>query len=170
MNFDSRNRRWHSRIAWIIAIPFILVIATGLLLQLKKHWSWVQPSEQKGTDHAPWVSLDAIMKEMMAHPELRLTGWQDVVRGDLRPSKGLGKFTLSENREVQVDLGTGKILKIAVRRSDWLESIHDGSFFAGDWSKLGIFLPVGVLALFLWASGVRLLLVPWIMRRRRARK
>ena len=33
------------------------------------------------------------------------------------------------------------------RRSDLIESIHDGSYFGGDWTKLGLFLPAGIVLL-----------------------
>ncbi len=169
MNFDSKNRRWHSRIAVIVAIPFLFIIVTGVLLQVKKQWAWVQPKELTGTSNTPMVGLDVMLAELKANPELRVTGWSDIARCEIRPSTGIVKFKLTEDREAQLDLGTGRILQVAVRRSDFLESIHDGSFFAGNWTKLGLFLPVGVLVFLLWASGIRLLLLPWIMRRRRAR-
>lgn len=40
------------------------------------------------------------------------------------------------------------------RRSDLIESIRDGSFFGGDWVKLGLFLPAGLVLLLLWFSGL----------------
>jgi hypothetical protein len=57
-----------------------------------------------------------------------------------------------------VDLGTGRVLQHAYRRSDLIESIHDGSFFGGNWTKLGLFLPAGLMLLFLWISGLFLFL------------
>ena len=69
--------------------------------------------------------------------------WDDVNRLDVRPGRGVVKAWLMNGYEVQVDLGTGRVLQTAYRRSDLIESIHDGSFFAGDWTKLGLFLPVG---------------------------
>ena len=69
---------------------------------------------------------------------------------------------------MQVDLGTGQVLQTAYRRSDLIESIHDGSFFAGDWTKLGLFLPAGLVLLFLWISGLWMWWVPFIAKRRRA--
>ena len=49
------------------------------------------------------------------------------------------KVWLNNGWEIQVDLNNGTILQTAYRRSDLIESIHDGSFFGGDWTKLGLF-------------------------------
>ena len=46
--------------------------------------------------------------------------------------------------------------------------IHDGSFFGGDWTKLGLFLPSGLVLLLLWLSGLWMWWVPFIAKRRRA--
>lgn len=169
MNFDVRNRKWHGTLALVVAIPFILVITTGLLLQLKKQLPWVQPTEQKAKPAAR-VDAEALLDALRADPTLGVSGWSDVVRFDLRPAKGVAKFTLSGDREVQVDVGAARILQKAVRRSDLIESIHDGSWFGGDIGKLWIFFPMGILVLLLWASGVRLLMLPALMRRRRRLK
>jgi hypothetical protein len=59
------------------------------------------------------------------------------------------------------------VLQTAYRRSDLIESIHDGSFLAGDWTKLGLFLPAGVTLLLLWLSGVWMVWVQYIGKRRR---
>ena len=80
------------------------------------------------------------------------------------------KVWLNSGWEVQVDLGTGRVLQTAYRRSDLIESIHDGSFFAGDWTKLGLFLPAGLVLLLLWISGLWMWWVPFIAKRRRARR
>jgi hypothetical protein len=67
-----------------------------------------------------------------------------------------------------VDLGTGKVLQVAYRRSDLIESIHDGSFIAGDWTKLGLFLPAGVALLLMCAGGLWMFWVPFSAKRRRS--
>ena len=71
--------------------------------------------------------------------------------------------------EVQVDLGTGHVLQTAYRRSDLIESIHDGSFFGGDWTKLGLFLPAGLTLLLLWLGGLWMFWVPFGAKWKRAR-
>ena len=96
--------------------------------------------------------------------------WDDVNRLDVRPGRGVVKAWLMNGYEVQVDLGTGRVLQTAYRRSDLIESIHDGSFFAGDWTKLGLFLPSGIVVLLLWLSGLWMWWVPFAAKRAKKRK
>ena len=81
-------------------------------------------------------------------------------------SPPLAKVWLHSGWEVQVDLGSGEVLQTAYRRSDLIESIHDGSFFAGDLTKLGLFLPAGVVLLLLWLSGLWMFWQPLAAKRR----
>ena len=99
---------------------------------------------------------------------LGVTDWDDVDRMDVRPGRGVVKVTTKSRWEAQVDLGTGDVLQTAYRRSDLIESIHDGSIFGGDWTKLGVFLPAGITLLLLWVSGLWMWWVPFIAKRRRA--
>ena len=112
--------------------------------------------------------LSHVMASLKAHAPLNVTGWQDVNRLDVRPDKGVVKAWLKSNWEAQIDLGTGEILQVAYRRSDWIESIHDGSIF-GDGVKLGIFLPAAVGLVLLWCGGVWMFIYP-ILNRRRVRR
>src|SRR5688572_28173821 len=143
------------------------MIVSGLFLQMKKQWTYVQPPEQRGTGQTPVIGLDAILASTQTVPELGVRGWDDVNRLDVRPGKGVVKVWLNNGYEVQVDLGTGRVLQTAYRRSDLIESIHDGSFFAGDWTKLGLFLPAGLTMLLLWLGGLWMWWVPFIAKRRR---
>jgi hypothetical protein len=74
------------------------------------------------------------------------------------------KVWLQSGWEVQVDLDTGRVLQTAYRRSDLIESIHDGSFFAGDWTKLGIFMPCGVALLLMWLTGLWMFWLPFSVK------
>lgn len=167
MRFNVFNRKVHYWATAFLAIPVLVIVCTGLLLQLKKHWSWVQPAEQRGTGTAPRIGLDGILASVRGVPELGVAGWDDVNRLDVRPGRGLAKVWLESGWEVQVDLGTGRVLQTAYRRSDLIESLHDGSFFAGDFGKLGIFLPAGVALLLMWLTGLWMFWQPLAARRRR---
>ena len=167
MSLNVTNRRIHHWASFAVAVPLLIMIMSGLLLQLKKQWSFVQPPEQRGTGTAPAVNFDQILASIQGVPALGVRGWEDVNRLDVRPSRGLVKVTLHSGWEAQVDLGSGRVLQTAVRRSDLIETIHDGSFFAGDWTKLGLFFPVGLVLLLLWLSGMWMVWVPFIGKRRR---
>jgi hypothetical protein len=162
-------RKLHYWAAIIIALPASVLLASGLLLQAKKQWSWVQPAEHRGTSTVPLIGLDSVLASIVAQPEHGVKGWDEVNRIDVRPDRGVAKVWLRNGFEVQVDLGSGKVMHSAYRRSDIIEAIHDGSWFAGDWTKLGLFLPTGAILFFMWMSGLWLFIVPFIARRRRAR-
>src|SRR5688572_5402170 len=165
MSFNVLNRKVHYWAAFIAAAPLLVMIASGLLLQMKKHWSWVQPVEHRGTGEAPAIDLEGILASLKTIPEMKVESWADVNRLDVRPGRGVVKAWLMNGYEVQVDLGTGRVLHTAYRRSDLIETIHDGSFFGGDWTKLGLFLPAGIVVLLLWLSGLWMWWVPFAARR-----
>ena len=77
---------------------------------MRKQWSWVQPTEQRGTGTTPKVDVDAILESVSAIPELSVTSCKDVDRLYVRPGKGMVKVRLKSNWEVQVDLGTSRVL------------------------------------------------------------
>lgn len=167
MHFNVLNRKVHHWASFFVALPILVIIASGLLLQTKKQWDWVQPAEIRGTGTVPAIGFEHIMATLQATPVLGVGGWDDVARIDVRADRGLAKVTITSGWEAQIDLGTGALLKTAYRRSDLIETIHDGSFFAGDWTKLGIFLPAGLTLLLLWVTGIWMVWVPFIGKRRR---
>jgi len=167
LHFNVLNRKVHYWASAAIALPLLVIIGSGLLLQMKKHWAWVQPSERRGTGSVPATSLEGILASVRGVPSLGVKGWGDVNRLDVRPRRGVVKVWLNSGWEAQVDLGTGRVLQTAYRRSDLIESIHDGSFFAGDWTKLGLFLPAGCGLLVLSLSGLWMFWVPFAAKRRR---
>jgi uncharacterized iron-regulated membrane protein len=168
MSFNVLNRRVHYWASFIVAVPLLVMIASGLLLQGKKQWAWVQPVEQRGTGQTPAIDLEGILTSLKTVPDMNVASWDDVNRLDVRPGRGVVKAWLMNGYEVQVDLGTGRVLQTAYRRSDLIETIHDGSFFGGDWTKLGLFLPAGLTMLLLWLGGMWMWWVPFINKRRRA--
>ena len=169
MHFNVANRKVHFWAALAAAVPLLVIIGSGILLQTKKQWTWVQPFEHRGTGTTPAVDFDRILAAVRLAPGLGATTWDDVDRVDVRPSRGVAKVTLRNRWEVQVDLGTGDLLQTAYRRSDLIESIHDGSFFGGDWTKLGLFLPAGATLLLLWLSGLWMVWVQLNGKRRKRR-
>ena len=171
MHGNVLNRKLHYWGAAIIAIPLLSLIVTGLLLQMKKHWAWAQPVEQRGSTKAPVIELSGILKAIREHsdPHVAVQTWDDIKRLDVRPDRGVAKATLHNDYEVQVDLGTGRVMQVAYRRSDWIETIHDGSIF-GDWVKLGVVLPSACVLLFLWGSGMWMWIYPLINRRKVRRR
>jgi uncharacterized iron-regulated membrane protein len=170
VHFNVLNRKIHYWASFIVALPVLVIILTGVLLQSKKHWTWVQPAEQRGTGSAPAISMEQILASVRTVPDLAVQSWDDVNRMDVRPARGMVKVWLQNGYEVQVDLRTGAVLQVAYRRSELIESIHDGSFFGGDWVKMGLFLPAGLTLLLLWLGGMWMWWVPFWGRRKRAKQ
>ncbi|MGI9519275.1 MAG: PepSY domain-containing protein [Pirellulaceae bacterium] len=158
-SFNFWSRKLHRWGALLICIPLLLVVISGLLLQVKKQWAWVQPPTQSAGHSDLIVSWDQILDTARSIEEAQIETWSDVDRLDVRPGRGLIKLRSKNRWEVQIDSASGEVLASAYRRSDLIESLHDGSFF-GDYAKLGIFLPAGILLLGLWLTGVWLWYLP----------
>jgi hypothetical protein len=161
VTFNVLNRKIHYWASAAAAIPLLVIIGTGLLLQMKKHAAWVQPVEHRGTGTVPMLSFHDVLERLKTVPGMGVTSWDDVNRLDLRPGRGIVKAWLQNGYEVQVDLCTGRVLQTAFRRSDLIETLHDGSFFGGDWTKLGVFLPAGLTLLLMWLGGIWMFWVPF---------
>ena len=166
LNFWSRKtHRWG---AVICALPLLLVIGTGVLLQLKKQMPWVQPPTQRGTDKTgPQLSFEEVLSAARNVPEAEIKDWSDIDRLDVRPGKGIVKVRAKNRWEIQLDTKTAKVLSVEYRRSDLIESLHDGSWFH-DEAKLWVFLPNGMILLGLWLTGVYLWFLPVLKKRQKA--
>lgn len=162
------NRTLHRYGSIITAAPLLIIIVTGIILQLKKDMAWVQPPTARGSSSELAVDWDQILAAAASAPEAEIATWTDIDRLDVRPSKGVIKVRAMNRWEVQIDTSTGEVLQTSYRRSDLIEALHDGSWF-GSFSKLGIFLPTAVILLGLWCTGIYLWLLPHLRKRRRAR-
>ena len=166
MKLPVLNRKVHRWGAILIALPLLVVIVSGLLLQVKKQVTWVQPATKKGSGKVPKLSMDDLLAKLNGVPEADVSGWDKVDRVDVRPKDGIYKVTCKNRIEVQVDFATGEVLSVEERRSDLIESFHDGSFF-GDGVKLYVFLPAAAVLLVLWITGLILFAHPWWVKLRR---
>jgi len=163
------SRRLHRWGAIFFAIPLLLVAITGVLLQLKKQIPWVQPPTMRGSTSELQITWEQIHNAVAAIPDAKVLSWKDVDRIDARPERGLIKVRCANGWEVQLDSVTTKVLSSKHRRSDWIESLHDGSFFS-EWAKLTIFLANGLVLLCLWLTGVYLWYLPVGSRRKKKKR
>lgn len=168
LNWKRLSRKVHYWGAIVIALPIIIVLITGLLLLLKKDIYWIQPPTISGQGEVPTLSISNILEVAKKVSEAEIKGWTDVDRIDLRPKKGVIKVRAKNRWEIQIDHQTGEVLHIAYRRSDFIESIHDGTFFH-DKAKLWVFFPSSIILLVLWITGIYLFLLP-ILAKKRAKK
>lgn len=158
------NRVFHRWVSVVIAVPLMLVIGTGVLLLLKKDIGWIQPPTQLGSTKKPTLGFDRILEIAGTVPEAEIESWDDIDRLDVRPSKGVLKVRAKNRWEIQLDTASGEILQVAYRRSDLIESLHDGSFFH-EKAKLWVFLPSALALLFLLVSGIILFIQPYRARK-----
>jgi uncharacterized iron-regulated membrane protein len=144
----------------------LIVIVSGLLLQVKKQVAWVQPPTQSGIQKnvAPIQDWETVLSTVRGIPDANVDSWSDIDRFDVRFSKGTIKVITKSNWEIQIDSENGQLLSSSIRRSDWIEQLHDGSFF-GEYAKLWLFLPNGLVLLMLWISGLWLWYLPVQVRR-----
>jgi uncharacterized iron-regulated membrane protein len=160
---------WASPIAML---PLGIMIVAGLFLMLKKDVDWIQPPTQRSAiavDGAPDTTLAELYEAAAAIPELEIGDWSEFDRIDVRSDRGIAKFIAPNRWEAQIDLVSLEVLSLEYRRSDLFEQIHDGSFFAY-WVKTFIFLPVGVILLVLWGTGIWLFFEPYYKRWQRSRR
>ncbi len=155
-----------------VALLLVTTSVTGFGLLLKKRVGWIQPPTFVGAAGGvdDFISNQRLFEVVFGldHPDF--TTLDDIDRVDFRPGERVFKVRSRHNyAEIQVCAVTGDVLNLAWRPSDLLESIHDGSFWAGwfhDWV-----MPVysGAL-LFMVGSGLWLWIEPKLYRRRRLRR
>jgi uncharacterized iron-regulated membrane protein len=169
MKLSKLNRDVHRWGSILIALPVAVIIVTGVILQLKKEFAWIQPATQKGSTSDLSLSFDRILSTTRKVPEAEVDSWNDIDRLDVRPGKGMLKVRCKNRWEIQLDAKTGEVLQVSYRPSDLIESIHDGSFFH-DRVKLWVFLPVALVLGVLWMTGVYLFFLPYYAKWRKRRK
>lgn len=169
MKLARFNRVFHRWASVVIALPLLLVIGTGVLLLLKKDVAWIQPPTQRGSTGELGITFDQVLASAKTVPEAGIEGWSDIDRLDVRPSKGVIKVRAENRWEIQIDAVTGNVLQVAYRRSDLIESIHDGSFFS-DGVKYFVFLPSAIVLLVLWLTGIYLFAQPLLAKSRKKKR
>lgn len=165
VNLKRLLRQIHYWLSLAVFLPAGIMFFAGIFLMLKKEVSWIQPPSQRGvmTEQMPAISYEQMLAASKLHPEAQISTWADIDRIDIRVDKGIAKIRATSGWEVQLDTETADVLSVAYRRSDIIETIHDGSFFS-DFVKLYIFLPTGILLVLMWGTGIYLFLLPRIAK------
>ena len=155
----------------ILAAVFSVTAVTGFLLLLKKDYDWIQPPTLEGASGGveDFISTQRLFEVVLGagNPEFRT--FDDIDRVDFRPHDRVFKVRSNSLHEIQVDAITGAVLSQDYRVSDFLESVHDGSFIAG-WFHEWV-MPVAACGLlFLAFSGLWLWLEPKYRKAKRRRR
>ncbi|RIV18636.1 PepSY domain-containing protein [Fibrisoma montanum] len=128
-------RKIHGALGGALFIFFTLIAGTGLLLGWKKHSGGLLLAKSyagASTDAKRWLPIDSLQR--IAFRTLRDSVSADLStnldRIDIRPQKGMVKFVFQDHYwGIQLDCTTGQVLHIERRRSDFIEHLHDGSYF-----------------------------------------
>ena len=166
MRFKKANRLVHKWVSIVISIPLLVVFVTGVLLLTKKEFAFIQPPTARGESNVPRISFDRVLDVASSVEVAQITTWADIDRLDVRPSKGVIKVRSKNSIEIQVDSKTGEVLQVAKRRSDFIESIHDGTFFQKN-ANLWLMLPVAIVALVMSITGIIMFFIPYLSRKKR---
>ena len=141
---------YHYWLGWIVIIPWAFVISSGLLLQVRYEVPWVMPVQQQGQGTVPSLEFARVLETARQYPEYGVKDWEDVWRVYVYPNQGITTIRAKNKQEFQIDSSTGEVLQVALRRTDWLEDVHEGKWMG---LNLWLFLPVHILSLVLWLTG-----------------
>ncbi len=167
--------RWlwllHRWLGVTAGLVLLLSAGTGLLLLIKKDYAWLQPPVVRG-EPGPVAALQPLPAVYGAVFALGLPQFRteaDIDRIDFRPAQRVHKVvSVHDHLEVQVCATTLRTSGPSPRRSDWLEELHDGSFFGG--FAHGTVMPIAALILvYLAGSGYVMWLWPKWRRHRQRR-
>jgi uncharacterized iron-regulated membrane protein len=169
IHWNKLTRKTHYWGAFVIFVPVVVIITSGIFLQLKKEFNWIQPPTAHGElQNSPTISFDDILAAVQTAKEAQIESWDDIDRLDIRIEKGIVKVQGKNSWEVQIDTYTRQVLQVAYRRSDLIEQLHDGSWFH-DNVKLWLFLPAGIGLLVLWLTGLYMVILPYTVKWKRKR-
>ncbi|MGL1900719.1 MAG: PepSY domain-containing protein [Fibrobacterales bacterium] len=160
-------RKIHIWLSIIVMVPLIIVSTTGLILMFKKQIEWIQPPTHQGSTQLFTLTPEQIIEACRLDSRTTITEWTHIDRLDVRPQKGIIKILGPENIEVQIDASTGAILHIQERNSDFIENIHDGSYF-GDTTKYALFVVAEMFFVFQLLTGIYLFVL--FMKKRKRKK
>lgn len=161
----------HRWLGVAVGVILMMVAVTGFLLLVKKDYAFLQPPVVRGVDGPPTAlrPLHEVYDAVFALGLPQLASEADIERVDFRPDKRVHKvLSRHDHLEVQVCAITLRTSGPSVRRSDWLESLHDGSWFGG-FAHDRLWPVCAFILLFLGGSGYVMWLWPkWKRRGRRA--
>jgi hypothetical protein len=170
-------RKIHRQTAVLLFLAFFIMAGTGLLLAWKKNSGGLilaKTESGTSTDLSQWLPLDSLKSAAVSflHDSISPSLSPEVDRMDVRPAKGIVKFTfIGHYKGLQVDGATGKILKVENRNSDLIEQIHDGSILdflfgtGNDIFKLIYSTIMGIALLLFTITGVWIWWGPKRMRK-----
>ena len=151
-------------------MPLLLVLVSGMFLLLKKDVNWIQPPSISGVNvGTPQINHEDMLLAVTSVEQARGLIWSDFERIDYQTDGGMVKFITKDDWEIQLDTANADILSVKLRRSDFFEKLHDGTYF-GDWMKYYVLIPSAVFLLTLWMTGLYMFIYPYIKKAFKRRK
>ncbi len=139
-------KKWHRIVALMISTPLILVVVSGLVLQLRNQFESIQPKSVSNIliPNSPIFPLDQIVVRF---------GEKNIDQIIYRPSKANLSVRMKDGMDIQVNPQTGEILKSAPRRTNFFIEIHQGTWL-GWFGQYVVYLPTALGLAFLIFSGM----------------
>jgi hypothetical protein len=110
MKLSKLSRTFHRWGAILSVLPLMIIIVSGIILQLKKEVAFIQPPTQAGTGSRLSIGFDRILEVAKTVPQAEIASWDDIARLDVRPDKGMVKVRSKNRCEIQIDTHTGEIM------------------------------------------------------------
>jgi len=146
-------RRWHRRAAVLVAIPFTVILVTGILLQLRNRVAWVSPPPPTGSPGNPRLSPNELIAIAQGIAGAQVKDWRDIDRIEIRPKQGITTIRTHNHWELQIDSQKGEVLSAGIRQAGLVLAIHEGNWFH-PLAPLWIFLPTGIILIWVVFSGL----------------
>lgn len=139
-------RKWHGWIGLIVSLPLALITLTGIVLQLRNQFEWIQPKSVNSemSKEMPLLTFEAAMK---------LSGDEKVDQVIYRPEKRNLAIRLKNGEELQVHPQTGEVLKRSMRRTNFLIDLHQGTWL-GSFGQYFIHFVTGLGLAILIVTGI----------------
>lgn len=157
-------RKFHRVVGILVFIPILITVCTGLMLILRSYFPWVQPKTIKQEIPKVWLSLEDTKKILVSNPKTLVKDWKDIGYFKITPSKGIIQVRTKQGLQIQLNGETGKILEIAPRRTSFIVSLHEGSYWSPKVRDF-VVMPSAFGLLLLLLTGVLLVFKPLFKRR-----
>ncbi|MGZ3774436.1 MAG: PepSY domain-containing protein [Pseudobdellovibrionaceae bacterium] len=145
-------KTWHRRLAIVFVLPLMLVAVTGFFLSVRSYVPAIQPPQKKAAPGFPEVSFEKMWDSIRNLPEAEAGEIGSIKSVEVKVNMGVVNFRLENGYEVQIDAHTGKILSKAKRWTPLLVELHEGLFLSKGLRGF-VFIPLGIVVLFLCISG-----------------
>ena len=144
-------RTLHRKLSFYLVIPIGVILLSGLILQLRNQIEWIQPALMQG-DAGTGSLLGP--NDIIQRLEISKSEVDQII---YKPAKNNVSVRLKSGEEIQLDPESGKVLKKAMRRTNLLIDIHQGSII-GPLGQYGVYLVSGLGLLLLYLTGMSLLI------------